>query len=312
MAASRRPSPATSSQSPLRGTQLLVEHMGAVARRPSLIGIEIAWRSMAGLPILLVGSLMAHRIFSNYPLSSSGITAIDAQNPWVAAEQLAGIWAYYLPHVLAVLRWLLPAAALFWIVMAGLGRNLLLIRMERGLRFRPSAMIGLEVGSLALLVLTWWGWLRSVEWVASTHITAAGEPNLVGYAMWTIFLTLGFFTAWALASWAFSVAPLLVLLEGRSALSSLRRSVTLGWAFTGKLVEINLVMGVVEIALIVLAMVFSAAPLPFADLLGPSALHLAWLGATAFFLTANEYFQVVRLKAFVEFWKLYRGPEAAR
>ena len=37
---------------------------------------------------------------------------------------------------------------------------------------------------------------------------------------------------------------------------------------TAKLVEINLVMGIVKLALIVLAMVLSAAPLPFSDQLG--------------------------------------------
>jgi hypothetical protein len=39
--------------------------------------------------------------------------------------------------------------------------------------------------------------------------------------MWAIFLSLGFFTLWALMSWALSIAPLLMLLEGRSALSAL-------------------------------------------------------------------------------------------
>ena len=74
--------------------------------------------------------------------------------------------------------------------------------------------------------------------------------------------------------------------------------------------EINLVMGIVKLALIVLAMVFSAAPLPFSDELGPSAFRLVWAGSTVFYLMANDYFHVVRLKGFVEFWQIYRGPVA--
>ena len=31
---------------------------------------------------------------------------------------------------------------------------------------------------------------------------------------------------------------------------------------------------------------------------------------TAFYLVANDYFQVVRLKGFVEFWRSYRGSVA--
>jgi hypothetical protein len=125
--------------------------------------------------------------------------------------------------------------------------------------------------------------------------------------MWVIFLTLGFYTAWALVSWPLSIAPLLVLLEDRSAVSSLGQSLRLGKAFTGKVVEINMVMGIVKLALIVLAMVFSAAPLPFSDELGGGTLHVVWAASALFYLVASDYFHVVRLKGFVEFWKMFRG-----
>ncbi len=125
------------------------------------------------------------------------------------------------------------------------------------------------------------------------------------------FFRLAFFTVWALVSWALSIAPLLLLLENRSVLSSLAQSLKLGREFTGKLAEINLVMGIVKLALIVVAMVFSAAPLPFSDELGPDAMHTVWMGATIFYLVANDYFQVVRLKGFMEFWRTYRGEASA-
>jgi hypothetical protein len=134
-----------------------------------------------------------------------------------------------------------------------------------------------------------------------------GEPDLIGYSMWVIFLSLGFFTAFALVSWALSIAPLLMLLEDRSALSALGQSLRLGKAFTGKLVEINLVMGIVKLALLVLAMVLSAAPLPFSDQLGPDAMHGILAVASLFYFVASDYFQVVRLKGFVEFWKMHRA-----
>jgi hypothetical protein len=127
--------------------------------------------------------------------------------------------------------------------------------------------------------------------------------------MGVIFLSLGFFTAWALLSWAFSIAPLVMLLEDRSPLSALGQSFRLGKPMTAKLVEINLVMGIVKLTLVVVAMVLSAAPLPFSDQLGSNALHVVWAAATMFFLVASDYFQVVRLKGFVEFWKMFRGSE---
>jgi len=147
--------------------------------------------------------------------------------------------------------------------------------MNPGLPFRPVQMIALQAALLALLgnVLE----LVPVHaMAAAAHISTSGDPDLVGFAIWAIFLSLGFFTAWALLSWALEIAPLLLLLEGRSVLSSLGQSLRLGKAFTGKLAEINLVMGIIKLALIVLAMVFSAAPLPFSDELGGGALHVVW------------------------------------
>jgi hypothetical protein len=171
-------------------------------------------------------------------------------------------------------------------------------------------MIALQAAWLAFFLFAFWGWLRSMQWVAATHITSAAEPDLVGYSMWAIFLSLAFFTAWALTSWAFSIAPLVMLLEHCSAAQALARSLRLGKAMTAKLVEITLVMGIVNLALIVLAMVLSAAPLPFSDQLGAGTLHWITTVAVVFYFVAGDYFQVVRLKGFHEFWKMFRGPQA--
>jgi len=292
---------------PVRGTQTLVDQMGWVFHRPSLVGLEIAWRWLFGVPLLFVCWLQAKQILAALPPESTGLTSLDAQNPWVAAVQLADVWARYQPPVVALLRWLGPLAALAWIVASGMGRNLVLKRLEPGVRFRPLAMMAVQAGSLALLALTFAGWFRSLQWVAATHITASGEADLIGYSSWAIFLSLGFFTLWALVSWPLGVTPMLMLLERRSVLSAFGKSLRLGKTFTSKLMETNLVMGIVKLALIVLAMVFSAAPLPFSDQLGPDAMHVVWAGATLFYLVASDYFHVVKLKGFVEFWRTFRG-----
>ena len=297
---------------PVRGTQLLVVHMGAVMRRPGLTLIEVSWRWLVGIPILMVLWRQTMGILAQYPLESSGAGSIDFTNPWLAAQQVAGAWNYYLPHVGAVLRWLLPAWAVAWIVLSALGRNLLLMRIEPRLRLRPVTMIALQAAWMGMFLLTVYGWFRSMEWAGTRCLSAAGEPDLVGLSIWTIFLSLGFVTLWALVNWTVAVAPLLALLEERSALSALSASLRLGKPFTSKLVEINLVMGIVKIALAVVAMVFSAAPLPFSDELGSGAMRMVVEASLVFFLVATDYFQVVRIKAFVEFWKIFRnGPSAS-
>ena len=95
---------------PVRGTQLLVEHMSDVVRRPSLVTIEIAWRWLFGIPFLLICWQQFQQILAAYPLDSSGANSIDTQNPWVAATQLSNVAAFYEPHVargvaLAAARW---------------------------------------------------------------------------------------------------------------------------------------------------------------------------------------------------------------
>ena len=87
------------------------------------------------------------------------------------------------------------------------------------------------------------------------------------------FLRWDFSRVWALVSWTVSIAPILALLERSLRTFSSWEALRLGKAFTSKLAEINLVLGIVKLALLVLAMVFSAAPLPFGDELGPSAMH---------------------------------------
>jgi hypothetical protein len=294
----------------VRATQKLVDQMGWVFRHPSITAVEIAWRWLFGAPFLWVCFWQAKKILTLLPPSYTGLSNLDAQNPWVAVVQLADVWSRYEPYVAHALTWLVPTAAIAWCVVSGIGRGIVLKRIEPGLRFRPVAMIALQAGWLALLGLVFWGWFHSIQWVAATHITPDGDADLVGYSIWAIFLSLGFFTLWALVSWPFAVAPMLMLLEDRSPASAYGVSFRLGRAFASKLMEINLVMGIVKLALIVLAMVFSAAPLPFSDELGPDAMHFVWAGSTLFYLVVSDFFQVVRLKSFIEFWRVFRGPLA--
>ena len=296
---------------PLRGTQSVVDQMGWIFSRPRLTLIELTWRWVFGVPFLYICWRKLQQILASVPPESAGVNAINAQNPWQASAQLVHVWAVYQPHALAVSHWLAPAGAVAWIILSGLGRSVLLKRLavESGanVRFRPFSMMLLQAGWLALFAGVCWGWFSTMAWEAATHINEGQEPDLIGFAAWAIFLSLGFFTLWALVSWTFSIAPLVMLGEKRSALSALGQVLRLGKEFTGKLIEINLVMGIVNLALVVLAMVLSAAPLPFSDELGPEALHNIAALAVLFYFVASDYFQVVRLRGFHEFWKTYRS-----
>ena len=299
------------SAQPVRGTQSAVAQMGWVFARPSLTTLEVVWRWVIGAPLLLICWSQSERILAALPPSATGLDQVSLADPWASAVRLADAWDMYRPHVFHVLTWLAPLAAVAWVVASGLGRNLVMMRLEPRVRFRPMAMIALQAAWLALLAGIFGAWYRSISWAAVTHIGTGAEPDLVGYMMWAIFLTLGFFTLWALVNWPVAVAPMLVLLEERSPLSALGEALRLGRSFSSKLVEINLVMGIVKLALLVLAMVFSSVLVPFSDQVGLGALHLEWVFVSLFYFIASDYFHVVRLKGFVEFWRAFRRQQAS-
>jgi hypothetical protein len=283
--------------------------MGWMLKHPLVVAAEVGWRWLFGVPFLLLCRSRLQHVFAVLTPEDSGLSGIDPSNPWIAAGQLSRAVTKYDPLIAHELRWLVPIAAAAWIMISGLGRSLVYRLLQPGLRFRPLAMMALQTVWLILFGSICWGWFRSVAWVAATHFPANSEPDLIGFSVWLIFLSLGFFTLWALVGWMVSVAPVLMLMEGGSAVSALGKTTRLGKTFTSELFEIGMVMGIVNLALMVVAMVFSAAPLPFSDQLGGDALHVVWAGAAVFYLIAHNYFQLVRLRCFLRFWQIFRGGE---
>jgi hypothetical protein len=181
-------------------------------------------------------------------------------------------------------------------------------RIDPRMRPAPFTLIVLQLLRMAALVAVCLGWYRALRWAADITLDSA-TPNLVAWSAWVICLSLGIFVLWALLSWVFSVAPLLAMLEGGGIFSSLARTLHLG-ELRSKLVEVNLVLGIVRLALIVLAMVFSAIPLPFTADMSGIPLYLWWAFVTLLYLVASDFFQLARLAAFVDFWHVYH-PEKA-
>jgi hypothetical protein len=288
----------------LRGTQSLVHIIGECWSRPSVLLVEIAWRWLYGAPALLLMYYEGSRLLASVPLASTGVSDFSLQDTDHATVIIANVWELLTPPLFHLLTWLAPLLGLGWAFASGLGRSLVLGRIAPELPFRPWTLIALQLLRVVALVGSFVGWFAAIQWSANT--TLSGEvPNLVGYFALVICISLAIFAFWALVSWVFSIAPLLALLEGRTTVASLRRSLRLG-PLTGKLVEVNLVLGIVKLGLIVLAMVFSATPLPFSSVMVGTPLYLWWVGVTLLYLAASDFFQVTRLVAFLRFLRLYR------
>lgn len=296
----------------VRGTQSLVHTLADCWSRPSLLALEVAWRWLFGAPALLLLYYEGARILAviSSKLDGTGIDQLTLQDPERAAVIVSDTFAVLWPPVLHVALWLVPLLAVGWAAVSGVGRNIVLRRYDAALPMKPASLIILQLLRVVALGGCVVGWFLAVRWAANYALGSTApnaEPNLVLYCALVICLSLGIFMLWALLSWVFSIAPLLALLEDRGVLSSLYRSMRLG-QLTGKLVEVNLVMGIVKLALIVLAMVFSATPLPFESVVQGPSLYIWWAMVTLLYLAASDFFQVARLVAFIQFWRLDRGP----
>ena len=284
----------------MRGTQSLLQICAACWKRPSLLGWELLWRWAFGIPAAALLYYEGNRMVAGVASGLSGLTASD---PVQAGQQLALAAAVVKPEVERVALWLGPLLAVVWAIASGLGRSAVLKRLDPTLRLAPFTLILLQLLRMAALIAACVGWYRAIRWAADANLNSV-PPNLVAWSAWLICLSLGIFVLWALLSWIFSIAPLLAMLEGTGVVASLAHSLRLG-ELTSKLVEVNLVLGIVRLALIVLATVFSAIPLPFtADMTG-TALYLWWAMVTLLYLVASDFFQVARLAAFVQFWRIY-------
>ncbi|HZD49234.1 MAG TPA: hypothetical protein VE178_10860 [Silvibacterium sp.] len=286
-----------------RGTQSFVHVLSECWSRPSLAALEIFWRWLIGIPLLAASAWEGLRIYAAVAgrLAAAGVDQLSLTDPLGAAAIIADVYAVVAPPIVHAALWLVPVACLAWAVVSGLGRNAVLRRYDPSLPQRPITLSVLQLLRVAFFGCSIVVWFEAVQWAANYSLSRE-EPDLVVYSALVIFISLGIFILWAVVSWVFSIAPLLVLLERRGLISSLFRSLRLG-PLTGKLVEINLIMGIIKLALIVLAMVFSAVPLPFASAMEGPALYAWWLIVTVLYLIASDFFQVARLVAFIELWR---------
>ena len=270
------------------------------------------WRWLYGIPALLLVWHEAVKILNATPVDVAALRRMTVVDPMGSAETIAQALAVLVPPVWQVAVWLVPLLLVGWVVVSSLGRTVVLRRADGRLHARPMTLIVLQALRMVALGGSFVVWFLCVQWVGRLTIlgplSVGGEPNLVGYFALVIVATLGLFTLWAVVSWVLSVAPLLAMLRGLGVGASLAAAFRLG-PLKGKLVEINLVMGIVKIALIVLAMVFSATPLPFESVTTPGFLMWWWVGVTGLYLVGSDFFHVARLVAYLELWRAYERDE---
>jgi hypothetical protein len=291
----------------VRGTQSLIRAIGECWRRPGLLALELAWRWGFGLPALALLTWLGVRLAARIQFGDLGLDDFSLQYPLAAAQITGAAIARVGPPVLALAFWLVPCLAVGWAVASGVGRGLVLRRMDPEMRAQPrfpaTVLILLQLARIVALGGAIAGWWFGLRWAAAETLGGA-EPNLVGYLAWAICLSLGAFAVWALLSWILSIAPMIVMLESVGFWTSLGRSLRLG-GLAGKLAEVNLSLGIVKLILVALAIVLSVTPIPLAPEMQGLPLYVWWAVVTVVYLIASDFFQVARLVVFVHLWRAY-------
>jgi hypothetical protein len=289
-----------------------VHTLSACWRRPSLTALEVLWRWAYGAPAAALVAFEALRVLRENLVDVAALQRMSLLDPMSAAATLADAADALVPSVLRVAEWLAPLLLVGWVVASSLGRTAVMRRVDAQLHARPGTLMALQAVRTTALAGSFAVWFACMRWAADFvvdgPIAAGQEPDVVVYCAIVIVTTLGLFTLWAVVSWALSVAPLLAMQRNLGPRASLAAASRVG-PVRSKLVEINLVMGIVKIALIVLAIVFSACPLPFESVATPGFMLQWYAVVTVLYLIASDFFHVVRLVSYLELWRVYDWPQ---
>jgi len=294
------------SKAPLRGTQSFVGVMVEIFKRPGLTAIELLWRCLAWSPVFLFVAVGVGSLGINIQFHPELLSSITVFKPVEAVSALQTFFSALKPlENLHLLGWL-AALAVMWIAASTFGRARILRRLEPALQQRPSTLLLLGTLRTASVLAIASVWFSGCAWVIETivlrPVAQHQDPNLVlGFAL-LVSGTLVLFILWCTVSWLLQLAPLFAMARHTSAGTSLRQALR-NVALRSKLIEINLVMGIVKVCLIVLAMVFSACPLPFESVETRTFLVCWTLGVGLLYLIASDYFHVVRAAAYLRLWQ---------
>ena len=293
-------------KAPLRGTQSFVAVMSQVLRRPALPAIELLWRWGVAVPLLWLAWRAGFQALQGVFFDTAALQNMTVFKPVAAAAVLTTQLRVLVLPLLPIARWWVPLALVLWAAAGGLGRTVILRRLDPTLRnrFGQMAVVSLirSLGLLAVLAVWCWGVVRAGHFAVTGPAQAGAEPNVVLYAALAVALTLALFMLWSLMSWPLDAAPLFAMAEDLSLGASLRAAVQAG-GLRSKLIETNLVMGIVRVALLVLAMVFSASPLPFTTVATQGYLNLWWEVVAVVYLIGSDLFHVVRRATYLALFR---------
>lgn len=281
-----------------RSTQSFVHVMSRVWKRPGLTALEVAWRWYAGLPI--VGCIVWWGVLHLATLNSAFVSleTVTAFKPLEASSTVASVLATLWTLAGRTLLWFAPLALLVWIAAGALGQNIVARKLDPSTQRAAGTLFFLRLLRVAGVLVTLTVWALIVRWGRAWAITSpvarGQEPSFLLFMAVAIVASLTLFVGWAILSSPLELAQAIATSRGNTFRSALHEA----WQnrrLRGQVMEVGLVLCIVRIALLVLAMVFSACPLPFSAVETAVFLRNWWIGVALWYLLMSDYFHVVRL-----------------
>lgn len=287
--------PTSASTAPIRGTQSLVGVMTFVFKHPSLTALEILWRWLAGIPLAILAWFSLKPAFTAIPLNTTALESMTFLEPVRSVGVLVRQLGPFFKPLEQTGKWWIPLAVLTWTGAATLGRTVILRRANR-LGTNPQSASQalpqtalytfLRAFSFAILMALWlYGLFAAVQATVINPTASNAEPNLVLLTAEAVAVTLAAFLLWSTTVWLLDLRTVAAISGApQRTLPHLRP----------KLIETNLVMGIVRVILFVLAMTFSASPLPFQSRETQAFINVWWVGVGLFYILSSDFFHVVR------------------
>lgn len=285
--------------------------MGEVWYRPSLTALEVLWRWSAGIPLLWLAFRAVSGALTSLPLDWAALQNLTVFKPLEAASTLSRQLGLLTGPAAQIGRWLIPLLLVVWSLASAFGRTAVFRRLHPSLHRRPAFLAATGFVRLVVLLVVLGIWVGGAGWAAHWAIVEPGQrgadPDLVLYTAVVVGLTLALFVAWSLSSWVLDLAPLVAVTSGEPIWRAIRAAMR-SRELRSKLIELNFVMGIVKVCLLVLAMTFSASPLPFENQQTQGFIDVWWTGVAILYLLASDFFHVVRRVTYLRLL-ISLGPE---
>ncbi len=302
------------SELPMRRPSPTLAGFGVPFRRPEIGLAEIAWRWSFTLGLTASALFAVREYLSTLTVTAGESFLLRSGNALLVAKAMSQILRGSAPRVVGAMIALGLGLTAGWIVLASLGRAVVLSALFEHFRERESssgaAEAGIAGGKWRLRSLAGLNFLRASAGAAALIGTAgallaagaySSSDNPSPGAALLIFylLTLIVGMAWSVLNWFLSTAAIFVVGYGRDTFGALADAVTFCRERLGGLTAVGTWFGLAHVVVFVFASSIAGFPLAFVPLLPAGAILGGVLLVTLLYFAAVDFLYVGRLGAYV-------------